>query len=141
MAAGVRRLVNQNQTAPRAEDVDEGGEGGREREQDLKAARQRAASEAGGQADRLRQALRTNLQPALATTHSHHQTNSNSHLTQSTTPPKSTNPPLANLTHKHWPCCARLAAASPHCRYLSSLPLCFSSCCCAAQILVTPTHN
>lgn len=50
MAAGVRRLVNQNQTAPRAEDVDEGGEGGREREQDLKAARQRAASEAGGQA-------------------------------------------------------------------------------------------
>jgi hypothetical protein len=43
MAAGVRRLVNQNQTAPRAEDVDEGGEGGREREQDLKAGRQRAA--------------------------------------------------------------------------------------------------
>ena len=32
MAAGVGRLVNQNQTAPRAEDVDEGGEGGREKD-------------------------------------------------------------------------------------------------------------
>ena len=47
MAAGVRRLVNQNQTAPRAEDVDEGREGGRER---TRLESEAAGSERGGQA-------------------------------------------------------------------------------------------
>jgi hypothetical protein len=49
MAAGVRRLVNQNQTAPRAEDVDEGREGGRER---TRLESEAAGSERGGQARR-----------------------------------------------------------------------------------------
>ena len=52
MAAGVGRLVNQNQTAPRAEDVDEGGEGGRTRERTRLEGSEAAGSERGGRAGR-----------------------------------------------------------------------------------------